>query len=184
MVILPVLIIILTFRWLYRILSGLIQPFTTYLIDKTAMQELLADFLVISAILLICFFIGVFVKTKLGNYLYRSLELTLFKQAPGYTMIKETLMLFLGKKKAPFSAVALVNVFNSDTLMTAFITDKHSNGDYTVFIPTAPNPTSGNIYHLTKKDVFIIDTKVEDAIRTILACGAGSENLLKQIKNR
>lgn len=163
------------------VLSSLIQPITTLLISKTAMQELLADVLVIGAILLICFFIGVFVKTKLGNYIYRSLELSLFKQAPGYTMIKETLMLFLGTKKAPFSDVALVNVFNSDTLMTAFVTDKHSSGDYTVFIPTSPNPTSGNIYHLKGENVFIIDVKVEDAIRTIIACGAGSEEFVDKV---
>ncbi|MEX2403654.1 MAG: hypothetical protein WD625_05940 [Balneolales bacterium] len=62
-------------------------------------------------------------------------------------------------------------------------TDKPSNGGCTVFIPTAPNPTSGNIYHPKEKDVFIIDVKVEDAIRTIIACGAGSEDFLKPLKD-
>ncbi|MEX0686276.1 MAG: DUF502 domain-containing protein [Balneolales bacterium] len=180
-VILPVLIIFLTFRWLYMILSGLIHPFTAFLVSRTDMQNLVADILVIGVILLICFSIGVFVKTKLGTYVYQWLEISIFKQAPGYTMIKDTLMLFLGKKKAPFSAVALVKVFDSPTLMTAFVTDKHANGGYTVFIPTAPNPTSGNIYHLQNEQVYIIDVKVEDAIRSILACGAGSEEFMDKI---
>ncbi|MEX0929709.1 MAG: DUF502 domain-containing protein [Balneolales bacterium] len=179
-VILPVLIFFLTFRWLYAVLSGLIHPFTAFLIDRTAMQVLLADMLVIGAILLICFSIGVLVKTKMGNYLYTSLEQMLFKNVPGYNMIRETIMLFLGKKKVPFSAVALARVFESETQMTAFVTDEHANGDFTVFIPTAPNPTSGNIYHLKKDQVTIIDTKIEDAMRTILACGAGSEEFLQQ----
>lgn len=162
-------------------LSGLIQPVTAYLIDKTSIQVLMADILVIIAILMICFSIGIMVKTKMGSFLYKKAEQSLFKNLPGYNMIRETTMLFLGKKKAPFSAVALVQVFDSSTLMTAFVTDEHSNGDYTVFIPTAPNPTSGNIYHLKKEQVSIIDTSIEDAIRTVLACGAGSEEFVQQL---
>jgi uncharacterized membrane protein len=63
--------------------------------------------------------------------------------------------------------------------MTAFITDEHEDGRTTVFVPTGPNPTSGNIYHLNSDQVFPIDIPVEDAIRTIIGVGNGSRKLLK-----
>ncbi len=90
-------------------------------------------------------------------------------------MIKETVRQFLGKKKTPFSSVALAQVFQNDNLMTAFITDSHSDERYTVFVPTGPNPTSGNIYHLKKQYVHHIDVTVEYVLRTIISCGAGSK---------
>lgn len=64
--------------------------------------------------------------------------------------------------------------------MTAFVTEQHVDGSYSVFVPTGPNPTSGNIYHLKKKYVHLVDVSVEDAMRSIISCGAGSGKLLKQ----
>ena len=63
--------------------------------------------------------------------------------------------------------------------MTAFITDEHCNDWKTVFIPTGPNPTTGYIYHLPSERVFPINVKPEIALRSVIACGAGSRALLE-----
>ncbi|MDA3817791.1 MAG: DUF502 domain-containing protein, partial [Prolixibacteraceae bacterium] len=82
-----------------------------------------------------------------------------------------------------FSEVVLIDIFNSGVLMTGFITDYQENNDYlTVFVPTGPNPTSGNIYHLPKEKVKRTDISVDYAIKTIISCGAGSENIFALIK--
>ena len=62
--------------------------------------------------------------------------------------------------------------------MTAFVTDEHESGWKTVFIPTGPNPTTGYIVHLRARDVFPIQVRVEDAIRSVISCGAGSAPLI------
>jgi len=78
--------------------------------------------------------------------------------------------------------VALVRPFGNDTLITAFITDQIDDY-YTVFVPSAPAPTGGYIYHIHKDNVTIIDYPVEEAMRTVLSLGAGSKVLLnKRIK--
>ncbi len=177
-VLMPVIVFFLVVRWLYGVLTDVIYPLTSYLVEKTALQQLLADILVIAAILIICFLIGVFVKTQMGNFIIRGFENATLRHAPGYSMIKETVMMFFGRSKSPFSAVALVRPFSSDTMMTAFVTDEHPDGSYTVFIPTAPNPTSGNIYHLSRECVHIVDVPVDEALRTILSCGIGSTNMV------
>ena len=87
-------------------------------------------------------------------------------------------MQFIGKKKSPFSSVALVQVFGNETLMTAFITDTHDSGRYTVFVPTGPNPTTGFVFHLPKKSVHPIRVTVEEAFRSVIGCGAGSTNII------
>lgn len=183
----PMIVFFLVVRWLYRALTGVIYPLTSFLVEKTALQQLLADILVIASILIICFLIGMFVKTQMGNLIFRGVENATLRHAPGYSMIKETVLMFFGRSKSPFSAVALVRPFSSETMMTAFITDEHPDGSFTVFIPTAPNPTSGNIYHLQGDRVHIVDVPVDEALRTILSCGIGSTNMVikaGQLKNK
>ncbi len=142
--------------------------------------------MVISTIILACFFLGAFVRTKLGKYLYRVFEEKIMKVAPGYNLIKETVIQFLGGKKAPFSQVAIVQLFGpgTDTYVSAFITDSHPDGSYTVFIPTGPNPTSGNICHVSGDYVFPVEAPVEDTMRSIISCGAGSSSLIEKMINK
>ncbi len=116
--------------------------------------------------------------------MYEKLELKLLMRIPGYKMIKQTIMQFRGSKRTPFSSVAVVRLYNNETLMTAFITDEHDNGSYTVFVPTGPNPASGNIYHVEQDQLTKIDASVEDTMRSIFGCGAGSSTILKyKVKN-
>jgi uncharacterized membrane protein len=65
--------------------------------------------------------------------------------------------------------------------VSAFVTDSHDDGSYTVFVPTGPNPTSGNIYHLKGKWVHPVDVSVEDTMRSIISCGAGSSMLIEKL---
>jgi uncharacterized membrane protein len=104
--------------------------------------------------------------------------------APGYPTIKSVVMQFIGKEKSPFSSVALVQVFGNETLMTAFITDTHQNGRYTVFVPTGPNPTSGLIFHIPQQYVHPVNVSVEETMRSVIGCGAGSTNLLGAFEGR
>jgi uncharacterized membrane protein len=183
-VILPVAIMIFVVKWLLEFVTGLIQPITNMLVTQSQMQEILADVVVVALIITACFLVGMFVRTRLGLWFVQSLETSVFKKAPGYSVIKETIVQLLGKEKSPFSTVALVQLFGSDTLVSAFVTDSHPDGSYTVFMPTGPNPTSGNIYHLEGKYVHPVDVPVEEAMRSIISCGAGSTRLINAYKNQ
>ncbi|MBK8503269.1 MAG: DUF502 domain-containing protein [Saprospiraceae bacterium] len=87
---------------------------------------------------------------------------------------------FTGAKKMPFSDVVLVDVFSNGTRMTGFITDEHSSGNFTVFVPTGPNPTNGFIFHLKAEQVErLADVKTDDALRSIIAVRVGSAGIMK-----
>lgn len=177
-VILPVTVLFLVFRWIFLRLTNAIQPFTDMITARAEIKEILADALVVLTILTVCFLVGIAVKTTLGGWFYRTFERRFLIKTPGYSLVKETLIQFISAKKSPFSSVALAQIFGNDTLVSAFVTDQHADGSYTVFVPTGPNPTSGNIYHLPGRYVYPIDVSVEDAMRSIISCGAGSSKLL------
>lgn len=183
-VILPVAIMIFVVKWLLVFVADLIRPLTDVLLSQSHMQKILADIIIIAVLIAVCFLVGMFVKTRLGMWFLQGLESSLFKKAPGYSVIKETVVQLLGKDKSPFSTVALVQLFGSNTLVSAFVTDSHPDGSYTVFMPTGPNPTSGNIYHLEGQYVYPIDVPVEEAMRSIISCGAGSTRLIEAYKSK
>jgi uncharacterized membrane protein len=180
LVVFPFVLLLFVFQLLFKWVTGLLSPFTSVMIERHDWPALTANVLVLSLVVLTCFFVGFFVKTRLGKFIYETLEQWIFYKTPGYIMIKETLLQFFGKEKLPFSSVALVRIFETDSLMTAFVTDE-SEGYYTVFVPTGPNPTSGNIYHLKEERVKIVPVSIEEAMRSIIGCGAGSSKLISKI---
>jgi uncharacterized membrane protein len=177
-IILPVAILVFVFKWIFHFITNLIQPLTNVVLKRYQVPEISADIFVVIIIIGACFLIGVFVSTRLGAFVFHALENRILKIAPGYSLIKETVVQILGKKESPFSSVALAQIFGNETLVSAFITDRHADGSYSIFVPTGPNPTSGNIYHLKGKYVFPIKVPVEDAMRSIISCGAGSTRLI------
>ena len=182
-VILPAILLFLIFRWLFNWVTDIIQPMTNLVIAKGQFREIVADVLVIAIILTICFVVGVIVRTKAGQFIQNSLEDRILQLAPGYPTIKSIVMQFIGKKKSPFSSVALVRPFENDTLLSAFITDAHPDGRHTVFVPTGPNPTTGFIFHLQPKWVHPVKMSVEEVLKSVISCGAGSANLITAYNN-
>ena len=178
LVVLPLAIFIFALKWIYSLVSGVISPLADKFSVATGYRAVLVDAMVVVIILMVCFLVGAFVRTKLGKIIYHHLESGVLKRAPGYSLIKETVSQFLGARKSPFSSVALAQIFGNDTLVTCFVTDTHEDGTATVFVPTGPNPTSGNIYHLNQEHVHPVKVGVEDAMRTIISCGAGSSMLV------
>lgn len=182
-VILPVAIIAFFIKWLVKTVTDLIQPLTNFALSNYQIPEIVADGVVVTILIFICFIVGFVAQTTIGNYLHNVFDDLLQKLAPGYRMVKEVVVQIFGQSEgSPFAngQVARVRLFGEDcpTEVTALITDQHSDGTYIIFMPTGPNPTSGNIYHVMPSQVTLCpDVPLDSAMRTVIACGAGSGDL-------
>lgn len=179
--ILPLALTIVFFRWIILLIRKWLQPVAELFETESVLQLTIVYILTIMALLFVFFLVGLIIKTRLGKFFNKVLEEKYLLKIPGYKIAKETVIQFFGKNKSFFREVVLVDPFNSGTLMTGFITDKHS--DYiTVFVPTGPNPTSGNIYHLPKEKVIFTTTPIDSGMKSIISCGAGSEEVFRRAK--
>ncbi len=178
-VIFPGALLLIVFNWLFQWVVSLIEPLTRIIAAKSNLQEILVNLFVISAIVAACFFIGIVVKTQAGSFLHAKAEGLLGRFIPGYRLTTQTFQQLFGERSSTYSAVALVKPFGNETMMTAFITDEHPDGYYSVFVPTGPNPTSGNIFHLPASCVSRLDLPVEEVMKSVIGCGAGSKIILK-----
>lgn len=185
LVVLPAVIVFFAIRWAFYTVTEIIQPLVTPLNDKINAPEFVIDLLVILMILMGCFLVGNIAATGSGKWLHARFDNTLSKLAPGYNLVKDIIHQVLGNdSNSPFSRgdVARARLFGPDikTEVTAIVTSHHDNGWYTLFVPTGPNPTSGMIYHLPPEQVSLSPTiRVDEALRTIIACGAGSGELFR-----
>ncbi|MTI20990.1 DUF502 domain-containing protein, partial [Fulvivirga sp. RKSG066] len=80
------------------------------------------------------------------------------------------------------SEAVIIDPFDTGTLMTGFITDKINDDLYCIFVPTAPNPTNGNIYHVKKEAITFLDVAPQEAMRTVIGMGTGTAKLFKSYK--
>lgn len=199
LVVLPVIIVIAAFSWIYSIISAFLRPITgmfakTFGISWEGIRagELLANIVTFLIIIILVFLIGSFVKTRFGKKIH-NLLLRFFNKIPGYNVIHETVNQFVGdEKNSPFSQVVLVQLFSNSTLVTGFVTDMNTPPDsnssdiqrISVFIPSVPNPTGGFVYHLEPRHVHFIDVPIEDALKSIVSFGGGSNKLIEAYRKK
>ena len=106
-VILPVTILVSVSLWLFGLITNWVQPLSDALRSYSEYNELITDFIAISLIIFTCFFVGVLVRTRIRDVLFRTIENRILKLVPGYSMIKETVLQIFGNREgSPFSSAS------------------------------------------------------------------------------
>jgi len=176
--ILPLALVIIFFRWIGSLIQRYLEPLVNLIEVDTRIKVVILYILAFIAVLSIFFFIGLFIRTSTGQFFNNVLEVRYLMKIPGYKIARDTVMQFFGKNRSFFTEVVLVDIFGSGTLMTGFITD--DRGEFiTVFVPTGPNPTSGNIYHVTRDKIIKTNAPVETGMKSIISCGSGSNEIFE-----
>lgn len=174
-VVLPITLLIVLVRFVVQFTASVLAPMRPLFPFSNDVSIWLIDLISLALVLTAFFFIGLVVQTRIGGRFFTRLEERWLMQLPFYSIIRETVRQFLGNERTPFSQVVLVDAFGSGVLMTGFVSDDtHANGYVTVFVPTGPNPTNGFVLHAQRERLTFVDTKPEDAMRTIIGVGTGS----------
>ncbi len=177
LVLLPITIFIVLVRFVLQLITKFISPIAN-LFSGIELPLALINFISLGIVISFCFVVGLVVRTRSGNTIINYMNRKYLAKLPFYTTIQETVRQIFGKKEDSFSRVVLIEVFG--LLMTGFVTDNTKDGIYTVFVPTAPNPTNGFIFHAKEEQLTFLDVKTEDAMRTVIGVGTGSHILFNK----
>ncbi|MEW6445492.1 MAG: DUF502 domain-containing protein [Pseudomonadota bacterium] len=96
-----------------------------------------------------------------------------------YSAVKQLLHTFLSSNSRSFRKVLLVEYPSKGLWTLAFLAgdpvgevqDKTAKMMLTVYVPTAPNPTSGYVIFVAADEVIELDMGVEDAMRMVISLG-------------
>lgn len=131
--------------------------------------------------IIICFIAGLIVKSSYARFFKNSLE-PLFMKIPGYLLIRSIIRRIAKMEQSQSMNIAFVAVGKvNEALSPGFLIEHHDNGFYTVFVPTVPTPTVGNIYLIPEDKVFIVDVPFLDMVKFITKWGQSSPALIAAI---
>ena len=172
LVVLPIYLALVVLLKGMQSVVPLVRPFTMLLPDWVPAENLLSLVLV----LIVCFLIGVAVRTRLGHMLRERLETSLFERIPGYGLIRSLTQRLAGEGRENVWKPALADM--GDGLVLVFIIEEFEDGRLTVFVPSVPTPFAGAVYILSRDRVHALDVPFTQAIQSISRWGAGSKDLV------
>jgi uncharacterized membrane protein len=176
LVIVPVYLALLLLLKAMQSLVGLVRPIAALLPDWMPAEDLLALLLV----LILCFLVGVAVRTPIGRAARERVEKSLFRRIPGYAVFRGLAEQVSGESRESAWKPALVEI--EDALVPGFIIEELDDGQLTVFVPSVPTPLAGAVYVLSRERVHALDVPFTSAIQVISKWGSGSKALVAAMK--
>jgi uncharacterized membrane protein len=183
--ILPIILTILIIRFLFVTLNRiLLEPIVRISVPYLAQTHLVivAKSIAFLLALVIITIIGFMTRWLLAKRIFLYLERLLLKiplMNKIYSGIKEISHAFLGEKSKMFRKVVLVEYPRKGVYSLGFIAseakgeiqEKTNKEVVNVFVPTAPNPTSGVLLMVPVDDVRPLEMSVEEGLKLVVSGG-------------
>ncbi len=174
----PIYLSILLVLKAMQAVAGLVKPIAKLLPDWFPAERILSLVLV----LVVCFLIGVAIRTRAGQAIKERIEKSLLERIPGYALFRSLTQQLAGSREEQVWKPALAEI--EEALVPAFIIEEFDDGRFTVFVPAAPTPLSGSVYILTPERVHPVDVPFTHAIKSLSRWGSGSKELVAAMKNQ
>ncbi len=179
--VLPLTLVYAATRFLWVQAQRITAPIKQLIDLNSDLAAWVVDLTALGIMLTILFILGIFVQTNMGKEFWNYFDQQILSKIPLYTVLRDTVQQFLGNTdKMPFSEVVEVDVFNSGTKMIGFVSDKFSDGRYSIFVPTGPNPTNGFIFLVEESQLVFSNIRPEEAMRVVVGVGTGASHLFSQ----
>ncbi|WP_264535997.1 DUF502 domain-containing protein [Flavobacterium sp. N1736] len=161
------------FGIIQKITNPIVNHFPKVKVLGLAIEEIVA----ILIILVICIGAGLIAKTSYAQRLIQRLEEGILSFVPGYSFMKKMNENIMGFESNEDLKVILVPT--DAGWQFAFLIEQIDENNYSVFIPDAPNPWSGSVVFVEKKDIKDVEITQKQALACIRKLGYGSAALLK-----
>ena len=172
LVVIPIYLAVLLILKGAASVAGLVRPLSQLVPEWVPAERILSLLLV----LMICFLIGVAVRTHRGRMARDVIEKTLFERIPGYATIRSLTHRMAGDENERVWRPAFAEI--EEALVPAFIIEEFEDGRYTVFVPSVPTPFAGAVYILEGKRVHPLEIPLTQALRVISKWGSGAKDLV------
>jgi len=172
LVVIPIYLVVLLLLRVMKSVVGLVQPVAQLFPESVPAENLLSLLLV----LMLCFLVGLVVRTRGGEGIRKRIESNVFERIPGYKLIRSLTQQIAGTSNEEVWKPALYE--SDEGLLPAFIIEELEDGRFTVFVPSIPTPLAGAVYIVDRKRVHPLDVPFTVALKTISQWGSGAKDLV------
>jgi uncharacterized membrane protein len=171
-IIIPLGLILFVLIWFLGKVDNILQPLWIQFLGRK-----IPGLGLISGIIVIII-IGILVSTLLGRKMVKITERIILRipvVRSVYLGIQQIIDSFSSKEQGKFLHVVLIEFPREGMRSIGFVTNEFTgeSGEplLNVFIPTAPNPTSGFLQIVKKQDVVPTNMSVDDAFKMVMSAG-------------
>ena len=144
------------------------------------------------AMILLITLVGLFASNFIGRRLIGFGEWFLVKVPfvnKIYTGVKQIAGVIFAEKRSVFKEAVLIEYPKSGVYSVAFLTNDEIEDEFpienqgplvTVFLPTTPNPTSGFLLIIPRKDTIPLSFSIEEAIKLVISGGSVLPEMVKR----
>ncbi len=161
----------------YVMISATMRPWLQRIPAVTeSYPEFLLTFFGVVVFVLLITLVGLFTRNLIGIAFFRVLE-RFFEQIPVvksvFSAIKQIAEVFLRDRRTAFQKVVLFAYPRQGLYSIGFVTrDEAAQELVNIFLPTAPNPTSGFMLLVPREELVELGIPVEEAIKLIVSGGS------------
>ena len=181
-----VYVVIRMFFWLDGLLNRQVSYLIYHFLDGDASANPIPG-IGLLALILVLFTAGFFVRNYIGRRIVKLSEFVLGRipiVGHIYGTLQQIGHAFLSDRSETFKKAVLFEYPRIGSYSIGFITQdtrgvvqstlsSHEKEDcYSIFVPTTPNPTSGFLLFVPKKDVFELDLSIEEALKLVISGGS------------
>jgi uncharacterized membrane protein len=178
LVIAPVYLALLLLLKALQSLAGLARPVAILFPERFPAENVLAILL----LLVVCFLVGVAVRTAPGRAARARIEKSVFQKIPGYEILRGLTRQLAHETQEREWKPALVEI--EDALVPAFLIEEIDDRRYAVFVPSVPTPFAGAIYIIDRERVHPLDVPFAQAAKSVSRWGLGSKDLVAAMKTQ
>jgi len=176
LIVIPIYLALLLMLKAMSSVAKLVRPLSQIFPDWVPAEKALSLLLV----LVICFLIGLAVRSRQGQRVHELTEKTLFERIPGYAVLRSLTNRMAGDENDVAWRPAFAEI--EEALVPAFIIEEFEDGRYTVFVPSIPTPLAGAVYVLEARRVHPVDVPLTQQLRVVARWGSGAKSLVAAMR--
>ncbi len=171
---LPIVVIVIIVKWVYDKINGLVNWIFSAIGFNPQEHYFLWFLFVVGIFLLLLYFIGYLMNTRLARYFERLLQ-----KIPGYSTIKDIVSIFVSSKEGKHRVlVVIIKGFGCTSYnIGVMYSQKESivKDHYTVSLSMSPLPNGGFMFEVHKKEIYVIeDATFDNYLKYLLSMGVKS----------
>ena len=171
---LPLILILFLLSKALKVAERVSRPVVGAIGEKTVGGVTLGTMIAIAAMVLASFLAGLAARTRFGQAVYSTLEKSILRILPQWRMARGLVESFGADKGSP---VEVVLVPTDAGWCLGFVLEKPPGDWWSVFIPGAPQWTSGSISYARSEQVHQTGLTAAEAILLVRRCGVGSTRI-------
>jgi len=178
LVVLPIWVSLLLLLKAIKGALAMLLPIAKLLPETVVHEKVVALILLLA----ICFVVGLLVRTQPGQRLGDWVRRHILDRIPGFSLVHGMTRQLIGVKEEQSFQPALVEI--EEALVPAFIIEKHTDGQFTVFVFSSPTPMAGAIYILQPERVHPVDMPLAKAMLCVTKWGSGVAEMRTAMRPR